>query len=93
MISGTTAVSACISPSTIKLGSALAHQSHGARYFLCQRMPRAAEIGERQQRHPWLLSETSCHLCGADGNLRQVFGGRLDVDRGVRQEIDVALAA
>ena len=54
-------------------------------------MTRAAEVGEAEHGHARLLVEAPRLFGRHDGDLRQVFGGRLDVDRGVGQEVDVAL--
>ena len=74
-------------------GRALPDQIHGAADLVGQRMPRAAEVGEAEHRHARLLVEAPRLFGRHDRDLRQVLGGRLDVDRGVGQEVDVALAA
>ena len=87
MISGTTAVSACISPSTTKSGQLDVDQLHGFLHLFGERMRSAAKVREGEQGHARLETQLAGKFRRQAGDLRQVFGGRVDVDRGIGKQV------
>ena len=92
-ISATTAVSACISPSTARSGRRCAHDLGGAAHLLGLRVSDAAEVREREHRDARLGVELASQLGHQDRGLGQVFGRRVDVHRRIGQEVRAGLDA
>ena len=53
-------------------------------------MVSAAEIGERKHRYARFLAETASLLRGHDGDFSEIFRAGVDIDRGIRQEVDIS---
>ena len=92
MISGESASSAMISPSTISVGSAYLINSTALRTFVQIGMIDAAEAGERKHGHAGNQVESPRHMCRAQRDFDQIFRGGLDVDAGIGQEEDLPFA-
>ena len=89
---GVTATSACTSPSMISVGSRSVHELHRLAHLVAQRMFGAAEAGEGEHSNARLHVEAAGLSAVAQCDLHQLLGSGLDVDGGVGQELEVALA-
>src|ERR1035441_7884783 len=73
-------------------GVGIAHQVRCPPYLVAQRMLGAAEAGEGEHGHARLNVEPARLFGRAESDLCQVLGGGFNVDRGIGQEVRLALA-